>query len=202
MICSPSGAPKDQGKLGLQGDIQYRNWNIAGDLEQLMLRAGATYQPAHMKAKFTLGYANITKGQFGEDSDTSRENRIYQEALIPHRVGTSRVYLTHRYRYEQRWTDAENLRTRFRYALFINIPFNRADLKQGAVYLALYDEIFVNGERDVGGGDSVNFFDINRAYGAIGYSLTNSLRAQLGYMQQTTQDQNKGQLQLSLHQAW
>lgn len=30
---------------GVQGDIQCRNWNIAGDLEQLLLRGGITYQP-------------------------------------------------------------------------------------------------------------------------------------------------------------
>ena len=30
---------------GVQGDIQHRNWNIAGDLEQLLLRGGLTYSP-------------------------------------------------------------------------------------------------------------------------------------------------------------
>lgn len=191
----------DQGKFGLQGDIQYRNWNVAGDLEQLMLRGGVTYQPARMKSKFTLGYANITKGDFGESDKTVQENRIYQEALVPQRLGT-RVYLTHRYRYEQRLTDAEKVRTRFRYALFINVPLNQANLKKGAVYLALYDELFVNGQRDIGGGAQVEFFDINRAYGALGYSITDRIRTQFGYMQQTTNSMNKGQLQLSLHQSW
>ena len=183
----------DQSKWGLQGDIQYRNWNVAGDLEQLLLRGGVTYKPSSMKkGKFTLGYAHITTGEFGDGTDTVEENRIYQEGLIPHRVGT-RVFLTHRYRYEQRFTDADKVRTRFRYALFMNIPFNRKDLKKGAIYLALYDEVFVNGERDIGGGATVDFFDRNRAYGALGYSLTNRLRTQFGYMQQTTNSWNKGQ---------
>ena len=176
---------KDQGKFVLQGDIQNRNWNVAGDLEQLLLRGGVTYQPSHMKGKFTLGYAHITTGQFGESTDTIEENRIYQEALIPHKVG-SRVFLTHRYRYEQRFTDAEKVRTRFRYALFMNIVLNRTDLKKGAIYLALYDEVFVNGQRDIAAGSTVEFFDRNRAYGALGYSITDRLRTQLGYMQQTT----------------
>ena len=30
---------------GAQGDLQYRNWNIIGDLEQLLLRGGLTYVP-------------------------------------------------------------------------------------------------------------------------------------------------------------
>lgn len=190
-----------EGTFGLQGDIQHRNWNVIGDLEQLLLRGGLTYQPAHIGAKLTLGYAHITTGDFGESDQTSAESRIYQEALIPHRVA-SRLLFTHRYRFEQRLTDAPSLRTRFRYALFMNVPLNRTDLKQGALYLALYDEVFINGERDIGGGERVLFFDRNRAYAALGYSLTDRLRAQLGYMQQTTNSWNKGQAQLSLHQTW
>ena len=30
----------EKSKIGFQGDVQYRNWNIAGDLEQLLLRGG------------------------------------------------------------------------------------------------------------------------------------------------------------------
>ena len=50
---------------GIQGDIQYRNWNTFGDLEQLLIRSGITYQPKNEKIKFTLGYANITTGEYG-----------------------------------------------------------------------------------------------------------------------------------------
>ena len=41
---------------GVQGDIQHRNWNIAGDLEQLLLRGGITYKPKNVAVKLTLGY--------------------------------------------------------------------------------------------------------------------------------------------------
>ena len=189
------------GTFGLQGDLQYRNWNVAGDLEQLLLRGGFTYQPPQTKMKLILGYAHISTGEFGTSDQTTMENRIYQELLIPHQVAP-RVFLTHRYRYEQRLTEAEELRTRFRYALFINISLNQPTLKEGAIYLALYDEIFINGERNLGGDQRTPFFDINRAYGALGYSISDRLRTQLGYMQQTKNSLNKGQLQLSLHQAW
>ena len=60
----------------------------------------------------------------------------------------------------------------------------------------------MNGERDIGGGQSVQFFDRNRAYGALGYSIADRLRTQFGYMQQTTNGVNKGQLQWSFHQSW
>jgi len=32
----------NESEFGFQGDVQYRNWNIAGDLEQLLLRGGVT----------------------------------------------------------------------------------------------------------------------------------------------------------------
>ena len=32
-----------EGPFGIQGDIQYRNWNAGGDLEQLLIRSGLTF---------------------------------------------------------------------------------------------------------------------------------------------------------------
>ncbi len=193
--------PSQTSRWGVQGDVQYRNWDLGGDLEQLMLRGGVTWRPESNDATLTLGYANITSGEFGSSNDTDTEHRIYQEALVPQKLG-DRVYLTHRFRYEQRWVDDQDFRTRFRYALFMNIPFNRSDLKQGAWYAAFYNELFINGEKDVGDGVEVEYFDRNRAYAAIGYSLSDTLRTQFGYMYQTTDGVDKGQLQLSLHHSF
>ena len=186
---------------GVQGDVQYRNWDLGGDLEQLLLRGGVTYRPQSADVLFTLGYANITSGEFGSSDATSGEDRIYQEIALPQKVG-SRVYLRHRFRYEQRWVENQDFRTRFRYALFMNIPFNQPDLNKGAVYFSFYNEIFINGERDIGDGRTVELFDRNRLYGAIGYSLADNLRLQGGYMHQVTDSIKKGQIQLSLHHAF
>ena len=186
------------GPWGLQGDAQYRNWNIAGDLEQLLLRGGLTYQPEKTRVKFTLGYAYIATGEYGQETNTVAENRIYQEVLLPQKAG-DRFYLTHRFRYEQRWVEGQDLRTRWRYNLFLNVPLNQKDLGKGAVYLALYNELFINGQRDIGGDRQVELFDRNRFYGALGYSLSDGLRVQLGLMQQTTDNWKKEQLQLSAH---
>ena len=66
---------------GFQGDIQYRNWNVAGDLEQLLLRGGLCYSPKESSTKLTLGYAFILSDVFGlQQSKISQEHRIYQEA--------------------------------------------------------------------------------------------------------------------------
>ena len=67
----------NDGPWGVQGDVQYRNWNLGGDLEQLLLRGGLTYQGKDSNIKFTLGYGNITTGVYGDSKDTSSESRIY-----------------------------------------------------------------------------------------------------------------------------
>jgi len=184
--------------FGIQGDIQFRNWNTLGDLEQLLLRGGLTYQPEGSNAKFIFGYANITTGTPGESDATVNESRIYQEILIPQKAA-ERFHLRHRYRYEQRWVEDQDFRTRFRYALFMSVPFNQKDLSKNAIYLALYNELFINGERDIGDGREVQLFDRNRTYLGLGYGLTDNLRIQAGWMKQTTDNWAKGQLQLSLH---
>ena len=183
---------------GIQGDLQYRNWNLGGDLEQLLIRSGVTYQPKNTQIKFTLGYGNITTGVIGSSDATSGEHRVYQEALYPVKFG-NRIYTNHRFRYEQRFVENQDLRTRYRYNLFVNVPLNKNTLEKKAIYLALYNEIFINGQRDIGNNNSVEIFDRNRAYAALGYVIKNGLRVQLGIMNQTTDSQGKNQLQLSLH---
>jgi len=133
---------------GVQGDIQYRNWNIIGDLEQLLLRSGVTYKPKNTDIKFTLGYGNITTGTFGSDNSTTTESRIYQEALFPVKFG-SRFYTNHRFRYEQRFVENQDFRTRYRYNLFLNIPLNKKSMDSKTLYLALYNELFINGKKDL-----------------------------------------------------
>ena len=114
---------------GIQGDLQYRNWNLGGDLEQLLIRSGVTFQPKKTQVKFTLGYGNVTTGIIGTSNETSGEHRIYQEALYPVKFG-NRIYTNHRFRYEQRFVENQNLRTRYRYNLFINVPLNKKTLEK------------------------------------------------------------------------
>ena len=185
-------------RFGFQGDIQYRTWNGGSDLEQLLVRGGVTYRPEGLAGKYTFGLANITSGQFGSSKKTLAENRAYQEALIPQNVGR-RTFLKHRLRLEQRWVNGQDFRTRVRYALFANIPLNRPNLSNSAWYLALYNEIFINGERSIGSGRNVDFFDRNRFYAALGYKFSDAGQFQAGYLQQRTDAVSKGQLQVSVH---
>ncbi len=185
--------------IGLQGDVQYRNWNVMGDLEQLLLRGGFTYKPKQFPVKFTLGYGHITTGGIGIDDKSKKyESRIYQEALWSHAL-SNKVKLSHRIRYEQRFIKNQDLRTRYRYNLFVNVLFNKASFEKGVCYLACYNELFVNGQRNIGNGQAVNYFDRNRFYVALGYGITAKLRIQTGIMNQVTNTLSKSQLQLSLH---
>lgn len=189
-----------EGPWGVQGDIQYRNWNVAGDLEQLLLRGGLTYKPSSANIKFTLGYGNITTGAPGDEISTVSESRIYQEATFPTKIG-ERFYLKHRLRYEQRFVDDQDFRTRYRYNLFVTVPLNSKEITDETIYLSVYNEIFINGQRDIGDGRSVQVFDRNRLYTALGYVLNSKIKIQFGVMNQSTNGWKKNQLQLSLHHS-
>ena len=188
----------DKGPWGVQGDIQHRNFNSFGDLEQLLLRSGLTYKPQNTNIKFTLGYGHITTGTYGDSESTTQESRIYQEVLYPVKFG-KRFYTNHRFRYEQRFVENQDFRTRYRYNLFLNIPLNQHIMDKNTIYLAFYNELFINGERNIGDNKKVEFFDRNRLYIALGYFIKKQLKVQLGMMTQTTNNVEKNQLQLSIH---
>ena len=187
-----------EGPWGVQGDLQYRNWNIGGDLEQLLIRSGVTYRPKDANVKLTLGYGNITTGAFGDSDETTSESRIYQEALFPVKFG-KRIYTNHRFRYEQRFVKDQDFRTRYRYNLFLTIPFNNIEFTKNTIYLALYNELFINGQREIGNSRTVEVFDRNRFYAALGYIIKSGMKVQLGVMQQSTDNWSKNQLQVSFH---
>lgn len=183
--------------FGLQGDVQHRNWDMGGDLEQLLIRGGLTWRPENSFFKYTLGYAHITSGAFGNSSDKSEENRVYQEALGGQRIG-KKMFLTHRFRLEQRWVNGQDFRARLRYFLGLNYPLNQTNLNEGAIYLSFYNELFINLNRDIGNQLQVDYFDRNRTYAALGYSLQDNMRLQFGYMWQENKNYGKGQLQFNL----
>ncbi len=191
----------DDTSVGLQGDVQHRNWNMGTDLEQLLIRGGLTYALPESPVLLTGGVAHITSGAFGDNDETSPERRVYQEALVRQPLGRV-VSLRHRYRYEQRWVDGHDFRTRFRYALFGNVALNGRGTGNGSVYLALYNEVFLNGELEIGPGRTVERFDRNRFYTALGFGVSDRYQVQAGYMIQTVPGGSKGQIQISLHASF
>lgn len=190
-----------ESQWGVQGDLQFRNWDLGGDLEQLLIRGGLTYRPKQTKVKFTLGYGNITSGAFGSSTSTSSESRIYQEALFPVQFG-NRFYTNHRFRFEQRFVDSQDFRTRVRYNLFLNVPLNKPAMEAKSIYLGLYNELFVNGQKNIGDNRTVELFDRNRLYVAMGYMIKKGMKVQLGVLNQTTNTWKKNQLQVSFHHSF
>lgn len=187
----------DSTKFGLQGDLQWRNWDFGADLEQVLLRAGVTYDITPT-AQLTLGYGGVHSDAYDAAEKLSWENRIYQELLLSQNI-TSWVRIKHRLRYEQRFVENQDFRTRYRYNLFVTIPLSKNHFAKNTAYLSLYNEVFVNGQRSIGSDRQVEIFDRNRVYGAIGYVVKKGLNVQVGVMNQYTENWAKTQMQLSLH---
>ena len=83
--------------------------------------------------------------------------------------------------------------------MFVNVALNSTRMEKNTLYLALYDEIFINGQQDIGNGNTVQVFDRNRLYVGLGYLMKENLKVQLGVMNQVTNGWRKNQLQVSLH---
>lgn len=177
----------------IHGEAQYRNHNLIGDLEQLLLRTGLQYNLKDGSASFLAGYGSITSESEGEPDNSFHENRLYQEVILRQKV--SKVGLMHRFRYEQRWIENVDFKTRFRYAIFVNVPINSIALgEKGSWYIQAYDEIFINGEKL---NDQAEYFDRNRLYLGLGYRVVKNLSFQIGMMEQTTDTNSKTYFQLS-----
>lgn len=169
-------------------EVQYRNYNAIGDLEQLLLRTGVGYNLGEKNHNLLLGYGFIASENYIGDTDDKasvNEHRIYQQFITTQNIGRSK--LTHRYRFEQRFIESD-FRMRFRYFLSINIPLKNSEDGEGPWYLSAYNEIFINTESSV--------FDRNRLYGGLGYRLNKTLRFELGYMNQFFERGGRDQLNM------
>ncbi len=176
------GSKQLNSKWNLHHEVQYRNYNIIGDLEQLLIRTGLGYNIGS-RSNLLLGYGYINSENFsgnGDDQITVEEHRVFQQLITKHRIGS--VDLQHRYRFEQRFIESD-FKTRFRYFLGINIP-----LKNSKYYMSAYNEIFLNG--------TSNVFDRNRIYGGLGYKLSKGVKMEVGYMSQVFETASRDQINI------
>jgi hypothetical protein len=171
-------------------EVQYRNFNFAGDLQQLLLRTGIGYNLTENNNNLLLGYSFIYTQRYLPGSNTktgSNEHRLYQQFITRQNFG--RVFLQHRYRAEERFLPGD-FQFRFRYSLSTNIPLNNKKMVKNTFYLAAYNEVFLNAKSPI--------FDRNRLYGALGYVINKNFRAEAGFMAQTLERTNRNQFQLVL----
>src|SRR5690606_31459697 len=158
------GNKKINTKWNIHHEVQYRNYNAIGDLEQLLLRTGLGYTFNEGKNNVLLGYGYILSENYINDTDdklTVNEHRIFQQFISSQNIGS--VKLNHRYRFEQRFIE-DDFKMRFRYFLGLNIPFKNTS----PFYFSAYNELFLNTKSTV--------FDRNRLYGGIGYQLSENIR--------------------------
>lgn len=182
------GDKKINNKWNWHHELQYRNYNAVGDLEQLLARTGIGYNLTENNNNILVGYGFIHSQNYIaniDDKERINEHRIYQQFITRQKIG--RVGVQHRYRFEQRFIE-EDFRMRFRYFLAINIPLNKKEMTDKTVYLSAYNEIFLNTQ--------ANVFDRNRLYGGIGYRLNKLFRFEIGYMNQFLNNGNRDQINL------
>jgi hypothetical protein len=188
------GNQKINDRWNWHNEIQYRNYNFAGDLEQLLLRTGIGYNLSANNNNLLLGYAYIHGEPYiaGTDQKSNvNEHRIFQQLISRQQFG--RFYLQHRYRVEERFIEGD-FKMRFRYFLGLNLPINKKEMVNNAIYLSLYNEIFIQPQSPV--------FDRDRIYGAIGFVFSKNLRAEAGWMTQLLENSHRGQLQIALYNTF
>lgn len=183
------GNSKISKKLNFHNEIQYRNFDGIGDLEQLLIRTGIGYDLTENNNNILLGYGFILSQPYvkGEKTENT-EHRIFQQYITKQKFG--RFYLQHRYRLEERFLQ-DDFRMRFRYFLGLNIPINNKEMLPKTFYGSVYNEIFLHFNSPV--------FDRNRVYGALGYVINKNMRIEAGYMNQIQENRNRGQVQIGFY---
>ena len=93
-------------KINWNNEIQYRNYNFAGDLQQLLLRTGIGYNLTEENNNILIGYGYIISERYVKNTDLkveSKEHRIYQQFITKQKLG--RFFIQHRYRLEERFIE-------------------------------------------------------------------------------------------------
>ncbi|MBT0607462.1 DUF2490 domain-containing protein [Aequorivita echinoideorum] len=181
-----TGSKKIDSLFNWHHEVQFRNYNAVGDLEQLLLRTGIGYNLSENNNNVLLGYAYILSQNYVDVTDEKvdvNEHRIFQQFITKQNFNF--LSLQHRYRFEQRFIESD-FRLRFRYFLSVNIPLGISIASEKPLYATAYNEIFLNTEETI--------FDRNRLYGAFGYRFNEAFRVELGYMNQFLQNGSRDQI--------
>ncbi|MFV5702243.1 DUF2490 domain-containing protein [Flavobacterium sp. XS2P12] len=184
------GNQKINDRWNFHNEVQYRNFNFAGDLEQLLIRTGLGYNLSENNNNVLLGYAYIHSEPYiagTDDKSQTDEHRIFQQFITKQQFG--RVSILHRYRFEQRFLQ-DDFKMRLRYSLLLNIPINKKVMEKNAVYASLSNEVFINTQQ--------NHYDRDRIYGGVGYCLSKYIKVEAGVMSQLLPTNSRTQFQIMI----
>lgn len=174
--------------FSIHSEVQYRNYEILDNFNQLLLRTGLNYHFAP-NATATLGYAYISTDPTFPEPDGEQnigEHRIFQQFVLRNKVG--KLQFSHRYRLEQRFIDnpitGNNTQHRARYFLRLTYPLSEK------FFLTAYEEIFINLQKPL--------FGQNRLYAALGYKINKDISMQYGYLKNHFSNTHFDRLQIGI----
>ncbi len=185
------GNQKISKKFNWHNEIQCRNYNGLGDVEQLLFRTGIGYNLTPNNNNILMGYAFIHSENYVPNTANKvmvDEHRLFQQFITKQVFG--RYNVLHRYRIEERFINTD-FKIRCRYLVGFNIPINKKVMEKNAWYVAFYNEVFVNIERPI--------FDRDRLYGAVGFCFNTFLKLELGVMTQMQETNSRGQFQMAFY---
>jgi Protein of unknown function (DUF2490) len=172
-------------RFGVHAEAQWRRNDFFANNQQLLLRTGVDY---YLKdnSRITVGYAYIKTYPYGDFAVANAfpEHRLWQQFTTAQQLG--KVKLAHRYRLEQRMIgnpttgEFENGRFENRFRYMAKATVTLTSKWKRPLYLAAYDEVFVNWGKDV----AYNIFDQNRLYAALGITLSPKAKLEFGYLYQ------------------
>jgi len=185
------GAPGH--RWGAFAEVQARTNGVFHDYFYNELKAGGSFD---IDPNFTVTVATgrYTTSDY-QDLDAGPlnvEKRLWEQLVLTQ--FSHRLKLEHRYRIEQRWLrfrdGSDDFRQRLRYRFNAFLPLNKKTIEAGTVFLAAYDEIFLNPRGPV--------FERNRVYLGAGYQLNPHLVLQVGYVSQANYNYTAAQGQFVL----
>mgnify|MGYP000303418161 FL=1 len=181
------GNKKLNSNWNIHNEVQYRNYNVVGNMEQLLLRTGIGFNLSPNNNNILLGYGFIRSENYVSTDQKvgNNEHRIFQQFIT--RQSFNRVSLQHRYRFEQRFLE-NDFKLRFRYFISVNVALSKPKIEKNTFYLSAYNEVFIQSKE--------NLYDRNRVYAGLGYAINKDFRIELGYMNQLFNKGSRDQINI------
>ena len=181
------GNKKLNSNWNIHNEVQYRNYNVVGNMEQLLLSTGIGFNLSPNNNNILLGYGFIRSENYVSTDQKvgNNEHRIFQQFIT--RQSFNRVSLQHRYRFEQRFLE-NDFKLRFRYFISVNVALSKPKIEKNTFYLSAYNEVFIQSKE--------NLYDRNRVYAGLGYAINKDFRIELGYMNQLFNKGSRDQINI------